>query len=103
VPLFAIAQIPIQRFQQFVMVNLIRPLLVDAVGDFTTYLEDDIQALNIREQVATTIDWLVDQEHCDQVVVLAHSQGTVVAFDALASQSPAHIDRSGSSSRSAPR
>jgi hypothetical protein len=93
VPLFAIAQIPIQRFQQFVMVNLIRPLLVDAVGDFTTYLEDDIQALNIREQVASTIDWLVDQEHCDQVVVLAHSQGTVVAFDALASGSPVHLDK----------
>jgi hypothetical protein len=93
VPLFAVAQIPIQRFQQFVMVNLIRPLLVDAIGDFTTYLEDDIQALNIREQVASTIDWLVDEEQCEQVVVLAYSQGTVVAFDALASRSPTHLDK----------
>jgi len=92
-PLIVIAQIPIQRFQQFVLVNLIRPLLVDAVGDFTTYLQDDIQALNIRESVATTIDWLVEKESCDQVVVLAHSQGTVVAFDALASQSAKHTDK----------
>jgi len=93
IPLLLIAQIPIQRFQQFVMVNLLRPFLVDAVGDFTTYLEDDIQALNIRESVASTIDWLVDNQGCEQVVVLAHSQGTVVAFDALASKSPAHIDK----------
>ncbi len=92
-PLIVIAQVPIQRFQQFVIVNLIRPFLVDAVGDFSTYLQDDIQALNIRGSVASTIDWLVDQEGCDQVVVLAHSQGTVVAFDALASRAPAHIDK----------
>jgi pimeloyl-ACP methyl ester carboxylesterase len=43
--------------------------------------------------VEEAIDALVDADGCDEVVLVAHSQGAVVAFDALTSGGIAHIDR----------
>ena len=93
IPLFVIAQVPIPRFQQFVLTTIIRPLLIDSVGDFTIYAEDDIQALNIRSKVTRTIDWLATTGDCREIIIVAHSEGAVIAFDALTNGEAEHADR----------
>jgi hypothetical protein len=82
IPLFVLAQIPIAEVQEFILVKLIRPFLVENVGDFETYVVDDVQALNVRSSLGTTIRELLALG-CDDVCVLAHSQGAIVAFDAI--------------------
>ena len=91
--LLIIAQIPIDQLQKFILLTLVRPLLVDRVGDFWIYLHDHPGAMHIRRGVEDAIDSLVDDDRCDEVVVIAHSQGAVVAFDALTSGGIAHVDR----------
>jgi hypothetical protein len=84
--LLIIAQIPIDQLQKFILLTLIRPLLVDRVGDFWIYLHDYPGAMHIRRGVEAAIDALADgPDHCTELVVIAHSQGAVVAFDALTS------------------
>jgi hypothetical protein len=84
--LLPLSYIPIQAVRDFVLVRLVRPFLVDNIGDFETFVEDDVQALNIRRSLERAIDYLKDKEGCGPIVVAAHSQGAVVAFDALCSR-----------------
>lgn len=91
--LFLLAQLPFQPVEQFILVRLLRPFLVDKIGDFYVYLYDDAEALHVRRTVFEAIRWLVDEERCDHVVVVGHSQGAVVAYDALASPEAAALDR----------
>ncbi len=91
--LLLIAQVPIPSFQRFVLLELVRPLLVDRIGDFWIYLHDYPQAMHIRRAVEETIDFLAAREGCTDIVVVAHSQGTVVTYDALTSAGIEHIDR----------
>jgi hypothetical protein len=96
IPLFVLARIPIQEVQEFILVKALKPFLVENIGDFETYMHDEIQALNIRTAVGETIRYLV-KAGCDDVCVVAHSQGALVAFDgvcALARDDPetaAHV------------
>jgi hypothetical protein len=91
--LLLIAQIPIDQLQKFVLLTLIRPLLVDRIGDFWIYLHDYPGAMHIRRGVEAAIDALASDDNCDEIVVVAHSQGAVVAFDALTGGGIAHLDR----------
>ncbi|CAN5262914.1 hypothetical protein BH18CHL2_BH18CHL2_03630 [soil metagenome] len=91
--LLVIAQIPIPPLQRFVLLELVRPLLVDRIGDFWIYLHDYPQAMHIRRAVEEAVDYLASREDCRDILVVAHSQGTVVAFDALTSKAIKHIDR----------
>lgn len=84
--LLPLSYIPIQAVRDFILVRLVRPFLVDNVGDFETFVSDDVQALNIRRSVERAIAYLQNAEHCEAIIVAAHSQGAVVAFDALCSQ-----------------
>lgn len=90
--LLLVAQIPIDALQKFILLTLIRPLLVDRVGDFWIYLHDYPGAMHIRRGVEEAIDALVDTDQCNEIVVVAHSQGAVVAYDALSSGGIKHID-----------
>jgi hypothetical protein len=83
--LLLLAQIPIDALQKFILLKLVRPLLVDRVGDFWIYLHDYPGAMHIRRGVEEAIDSLVEHDACTEIVVIAHSQGAVVAFDALTS------------------
>jgi hypothetical protein len=73
----------------------LRSFLLDQIGDFYTFMWDDVQAVHIRASVAAAINFLVTKQMCDRIAVVAHSQGTVVAYDALASGSvlPADLER----------
>lgn len=81
--LYPLSFIPLQSVRDFILIRLVRAFLVDNVGDFQTFVDDDVQALNIRRSVREAIAHLVEKEDCESVVVAAHSQGAVVAFDAL--------------------
>lgn len=90
VPLFIVSLVPIPAWRRFVVVQLIEPFLVKGIGDFRTFVEDDVQAAHIRAGVVQDIEWLATEGRCEDIVVIAHSQGAVVAFDALTgSPSPA--------------
>lgn len=80
--LYVLAQIPgpVER-----AVMGLRNFVQDQVGDFYTFMWDDIQAVHVRGSVAAAIRFLVDKGGCERIAVIAHSQGTVVAYDALCS------------------
>jgi hypothetical protein len=90
--LYLLAQIP-GPVEQAVMG--LRNFVQDQIGDFYTFMWDDIQAVHIRGSVAAAIHFLVDKRECDRIAVIAHSQGTVVAYDALCSDAvlPADLGR----------
>jgi hypothetical protein len=83
VPLMVIAQIPIPTLQNWILLQLVQPLLVINAGEFRMYLEDEVQAANVRRRAADAVDWLVEQEHCSDVIIVAHSEGCVVSFGML--------------------
>ena len=80
--LYALAQIPgpVER-----AVMGLRNFVQDQIGDFYTFMWDDIQAVHVRGSVAAAIRFLVEKRECERIAVIAHSQGTVVAYDALCS------------------
>jgi hypothetical protein len=90
--LYILAQIP-GPVEQAVMG--LRSFFLDQIGDFYTFMWDDIQAVHIRGSVAAAIHFLVEKRECERIAVVAHSQGTVVAYDALCSGSvlPADLAR----------
>jgi hypothetical protein len=90
--LYVLAQIP-GPVEQAVMG--LRNFFLDQVGDFYTFMWDDIQAVHIRGSVAAAIHFLVEKRQCERIAVVAHSQGTVVAYDALCSDAvlPADLAR----------
>ncbi len=90
--LYVLAQIP-GPIEQAVMG--LRSFLLDQIGDFYTFMWDDVQAVHIRGSVGAAIHFLVEKHQCDRIAVVAHSQGTVIAYDALCSGAvlPADLER----------
>jgi len=90
--LYLLAQIPgpVER-----AVMGLRNFVQDQIGDFYAFMWDDIQAVHIRGSVAAAINFLVEKRGCERIAVVAHSQGTVVAYDALCSSAvlPADLAR----------
>jgi len=90
--LYVLAQIPgpVER-----AVMGLRNFVQDQIGDFYTFMWDDIQAVHVRGSVAVAIRFLIDKGQCERIAVVAHSQGTVVAYDALCSDAvpPADLAR----------
>jgi hypothetical protein len=80
--LYLLAQIPgpVER-----AVMGLRNFVQDQIGDFYTFMWDDIQAVHVRGSVAAAIHFLVEKRGCERIAMIAHSQGTVVAYDALCS------------------
>lgn len=93
IPLMLLSRLPIPLLQNFVLANMIRPFLMVNAGEFRTYLADDIQAANIHHRLARAVTWLCDRHGggCDDVTIVAHSEGCVVSFGMLADPDPALI------------
>lgn len=91
IPLMLLSQLPIPVLQNFVLTNMIRPFLVINAGEFRTYLTDDIQAANIHHRVERAVTWLCHKSGgaCDDVTIVAHSEGCVVSFGMLSDPDPA--------------
>jgi hypothetical protein len=83
IPLIVVAQIPIPALQNWILLRIVQPILVINAGEFRMYLEDEVQAANVRRRVADSIDWLVEKEGCTEVIIVAHSEGCVVSFGML--------------------
>jgi hypothetical protein len=85
VPIMVIAQIPYPPFQEFVLLTLLRPFLQYNAGDLRVYIEDEIQAANMRRRIADAVEWLTHAERgdCASVVIVAHSGGSWVAHGML--------------------
>jgi hypothetical protein len=93
-PLALLAQVPIPALQNFIAMNILRRFLTINAGQFRSFLDDDIQAANMRRRFTNTLHWLVNDAQCDEVYVLAHSEGAVIAFDALTrNQDPQLVSR----------
>ena len=82
-PLFALAQVPFEPLRDFVLVRLLRPFLEINAGEFRTYIEDDLQAGNMRRRVADAVTTLAEEDGCTDVTLIAHSEGAVVSFGML--------------------
>lgn len=80
--LYVLAQIPgpVER-----AVMGLRNFVENQIGDFYAFMWDDIQAVHIRGSVAAAIRFLTTKGGCERIAVIAHSQGAVVAYDALCS------------------
>src|SRR5207247_1642529 len=72
VPLMLLAQIPIESVQDFVL-KLLKPLLTAGAGEFRTYLDDELQAANVRRRVADAARALLRRAGCDELIIVAHS------------------------------
>jgi hypothetical protein len=102
VPIFVAAQIPYPPLQNFIVLSVLRPFLQYNAAELRTYVEDEIQAANMRRRVAEAVRWLVtptDQRGggCEAVTVVAHSGGCWVVYGMLTdpsyAQEAAHVRR----------
>lgn len=82
-----VSKLPVPGLDQFVLSRVLQPLLVNNLGDHVVFMRDEVQAAHIRQSVYDAVRWLVRDLECERVVIAAHSQGTVVAFDALSTES----------------
>jgi len=78
-----VAQIPIPGLENFIVFKVIRPLVFEGIGDVYTYLWDEAQALHMRRSLEEAVTWLIRKEKCEHVIVVAHSGGAPIAYDAL--------------------
>jgi hypothetical protein len=90
VPLMILAQIPIESVQDFILLTVLKPLLTAAAGEFRMFLDDEIQSANIRRRVAAAARSLMLLADCDELVIVAHSEGCVVSLGMLTD--PVHAD-----------
>jgi hypothetical protein len=91
VPLIVLAQIPIQSVQDFVLLKLLRPVLTACAGEFRMYLDDELQAANVRRRVAETARALMAKANCDELTIIAHSEGCVVTLGMLTDETFADV------------
>jgi hypothetical protein len=83
VPLMLLAQIPIESVQNFIVFKLLRPALTSGAGEFRMYLDDEMQSANVRRRVGESARWLMNKAACDELIVIAHSEGCVVSLGML--------------------
>lgn len=81
--------IPVPMVQR--VAAAVQRVLAASVGDSYVLLDSPTRQAAITSQVERSLRWL--QRHCDQVVVVAHSQGAAVAHDLLWRRRPATVAR----------
>ena len=57
--------------------------IVEGIGDIAAYMEDPARRDAIRQVVEDILGEYQSNSSCSKILVLAHSQGTVVAYDVL--------------------
>jgi hypothetical protein len=74
--------IPIDAIRRKVDIALADTFIVEWFGDLPVILDDQAQSAAIRTRLLERVRWLKDNE-CDDVVLVAHSGGTIVSFATL--------------------
>ncbi|MDO8750368.1 MAG: hypothetical protein Q7K03_04420 [Dehalococcoidia bacterium] len=71
------------------LAKLLERPMVDSVGDIAIYTATDMKSKNfdVRKKIldgaTETLEWLMQLSEYDQVIVLGHSLGSVIAYDAV--------------------
>jgi hypothetical protein len=81
--LYAAAQVPVKPIQDFIVVRVLRNILVVNVAQFRAFLEDEVQAANMRRKLINALTFLAVDCDCEDLYVIAHSGGVPVAVDLL--------------------
>lgn len=74
--------IPIAAIRTRVEIAMADTFIVEWFGDLPVLLDDQAQAAAIRTRLLERVEWL-KRNHCDHVVLVAHSGGTIVSFATL--------------------
>lgn len=74
--------IPIAAIRKKVEIAMADTFIVEWFGDLPVLLDDQAQAAAIRTRLLERVEWL-KRNHCDHVVLVAHSGGTIVSFATL--------------------
>jgi hypothetical protein len=87
-PIIVVAQIPYEPLQQFVVIRFFQMFLQYNASELRVYIEDEIQAANMRRRVAEAVGWLTKPAadgggDCGSVTIVAHSGGGWVVHGML--------------------
>jgi hypothetical protein len=74
--------IPIDAVRRKIEIAMADTFIVEWFGDLPILLDDQSQAAAIRTRLVERVAWL-RANHCDDVVLVAHSGGTIVSFASL--------------------
>jgi pimeloyl-ACP methyl ester carboxylesterase len=66
-------------------------LLANSIGDSYILVTSPLRFNAMITQIQSDLDWLA-RKNCDQIVVIAHSQGAAVAYEALAHSAQPNVD-----------
>jgi len=83
VPLMLLAQVPIEAFQDFIVLKLLQPIMRADAGEFRVFVDDELQAANIRRRVGDAGRALMEHAQTDELIIVAHSEGCVVSLGML--------------------
>jgi hypothetical protein len=83
IPLMILAQIPIDVVQNFIVLKLMQPIMTTDAGEFRVFVDDELQAANIRRRVGDAARKLMHYADCEEVTIVAHSEGCVVSLGML--------------------
>ncbi len=78
----ALHAIPIGAIRKRVEIAMADMFIVEWFGDLPVILDDQSQSAAIRTRLLERVQWLHDRE-CQDVVLVAHSGGTIVSFATL--------------------
>jgi hypothetical protein len=82
-PLMLLAQVPIESFQNFIVLKLLQPILRADAGEFRIFVDDELQAANIRRRVGDAARALMERAQTSELIIVAHSEGCVVSLGML--------------------
>jgi hypothetical protein len=74
--------IPIGAVRKRVEIAMADTFIVEWFGDLPVLLDDQSQAAAVRTRLLERVEWL-KKNHCDDVVLVAHSGGTIVSLATL--------------------
>ena len=77
--LILIGSLPIPAIRSYV--SWVQEKITAVIGDSYVFASSVVRRESVIEQVRSDIDWV--GEHCDKVVIVAHSQGAAIAYLAL--------------------
>lgn len=78
------AILPIPKFRE--KLTEVLSLLTATLGDAYVLISSPVQRAAAMQRVQDGIDWLKNKCKCDEVVVIAHSQGAAIAAEKLAEE-----------------
>ena len=83
--------IPIPPLRRRLEIAAADTFIVEWFGDLVVILDDQAQSAAVRTRLLERVKWLRDQE-CDDIVLLAHSGGTIVSYGTLLRYPAAELD-----------